>query len=534
MASQKDFVSDYQPGDRITVVLSGGTLIWSGVLAEIGERRIRLRMQDGTVRSIAYEGIIADYLQAETVPEALPEEMEAEVPMETEIPVQEKELTEEEKKLILLRDAALAVRDAVYEWEFDPASLREQVRLSPNTEEKRLMTALAENLESADAAEDYETIDKIVAAGLSLLEKAPDNTALHRLVGEAALLAEDYDLAEESLYASENYAEAFYAASLRPAADKMAEDGACHLLYDRKKVPDVVRCFVRMAADADDLSVFGRFLENERGNEPLLRAQCLAYLLLRKKIVPELPEDELTAPENLGVLEAAFREAYPFPENNQLEMMETEEKEEEVPEEEPVTLNYDQIEEEPAPEEPSAPVPTRTGLEGVIFSFKPEQKIGFIRAEDTDWFFHLNHIIDEDLQKMLEEDPAAQYLIYFDVGQNYRGDCAINVRLRDKNNPKEKEDPALLVEHHGIITRYYPFYSNGQITEGENVYNFRAAFITDPTLKNYCEIFQDVVQRQFAVVFRLKKLKDGKLVATDIQLETPFTEGEMKLIQQAT
>ena len=49
MASQKDFVSDYQPGDRITVVLSGGTLIWSGVLAEIGERRIRLRMQDGTV-----------------------------------------------------------------------------------------------------------------------------------------------------------------------------------------------------------------------------------------------------------------------------------------------------------------------------------------------------------------------------------------------------------------------------------------------------------------------------------------------------
>lgn len=526
MASQQDFLLDYKPGDRITVVLTGGTLVWSGELVEIGERRIRLQMKDTSLRSIAYEGIIADYLQVET--DTLPETEEAAAPVPDPA-----SLSPEEQKLLRLRDAALAVRDAVYEWEFDAVSLREQVRLSPNTEEKRLMTALAENLEGAYAAEDYETIDKIVAAGLSLLEKAPNNMVLRRLVGEAALLAEDYDLAEESLYGAENYAEAFYAASLRLDADKMAEDGACHLLYDRKKVPDVVRCFVRMAADADDLSVFGRFLDNERGAEPPLTAQCLAYLLLRKKVIPELSDGELTSPENLTALEAAFREAYPFPENSQLEIMESEEKEEAPAYTEPVTLNFDQIDTAAdIPEEASAPVPTRTGIEGVIFSFKPEQKIGFIRAEDTDWFFHMNHIIDEDLLKMLEEDSSAQYLIYFDVGRNYRGDCAINVRLRDKNNPKEKEDPALLVEHHGIITRYYPFYSNGQITEGENVYNFRAAFITDPTLKNYCEIFQDVVQRQFAVTFRLKKLKDGKLVATDIQLETPFTDGEMKLIQK--
>lgn len=510
MASQQDFLLDYQPGNRITVVLAGGTLVWSGELVEIGERRIRLRMADHSLRSISYEGIIADYLQTETDKPDLAS------------------LSPEEQKLMRLRDAALTVRDAVYEWEFDATSLREQIRLSPNTEEKRLMTALAENLESAYAAEDYETIDKIVAAGLSLFEKAPDNQVLRRLVGEAALLAEDYDLAEESLYGAENYAEAFYAASLHLDTDKMAEDGACHLLYDRKKVPGVVRCFVRMAADADDLSVFGRFLDNERDTDLPLTAQCLAYLLLRKKIVPELTEDDLTAPENLAVLEAAFREAYPSPENSQLDSMESEEKVEAPVYVEPVTLNFDQIDTTAGiPEEPAAPAPSRTGIEGVIFSFKPEQKIGFIRAEDTDWFFHMNHIIDEDLLKMLEEDPGAQYLIYFDVGQNYRGDCATNVRLRDKNNPKEKEDPALLVEHHGIITRYYPFYSNGQITEGEKVYNFRAAFITDPALKNYCEIYQDVVQQQFAVVFWLKKLKDGKIVATDIRLETPFKDGEI-------
>ena len=45
--------------------------------------------------------------------------------------------------------------------------------------------------------------------------------------------------------------------------------------------------------------------------------------------------------------------------------------------------------------------------------------------------------------------------------------------------------------------------------------------VTDPTLKNYCEIWQNIVQYQFEVVFRLRKLKDGKLVATDIRLEHP-------------
>ena len=122
---------------------------------------------------------------------------------------------------------------------------------------------------------------------------------------------------------------------------------------------------------------------------------------------------------------------------------------------------------------------------------------------------------------MLEEDPLGQYIVLFDVGYNSRGSCAVNVRLKDPEHPREKPDPALEVEHHGIITRYYPFYSNGQITEGDTAYNFRLAFVTDPTLKNYCEIWQNIVQYQFEVVFRLRKLKDGKLVATDIRLEHP-------------
>ena len=63
MAVREDFLTDYRIGDRVTVVL-GGKLIWTGVLDEMGEHRIRLRMEDGTVRSISYSAIMADYAPA--------------------------------------------------------------------------------------------------------------------------------------------------------------------------------------------------------------------------------------------------------------------------------------------------------------------------------------------------------------------------------------------------------------------------------------------------------------------------------------
>ena len=68
MAARADFVSDYQVGQQVTVVLGNGALCWSGQLVEIGERRIRLKMDDDTVRSVSYEGIIADYLSPQVVP----------------------------------------------------------------------------------------------------------------------------------------------------------------------------------------------------------------------------------------------------------------------------------------------------------------------------------------------------------------------------------------------------------------------------------------------------------------------------------
>ena len=509
MAAREDFVLDYQVGQRITVILGNGTLCWSGELEEIGERRIRLRMEDGSIRSVGYGGIIADYLTVEEPETQQPVSLDA------------SQLGDQPP----LRKAYLEVCAAEYEWEFDSQSLREQVRLSPNIEQKRLIVALADSLIDAEAAEDYETMDQVVSAGLSLLEKAPDSLALRRLVGEAALLAEDYETAEEMLYGIEMYAAAFYAAWMMDARDKMAEDGACHLLYERKKIPEVVEMYLRLAEKAGDLSVFGSFLENDGDANPELTARCLAYLMVCAGLSPVQESEPLSSEKNRAGMARVFSSCYPNPSPCQLEQMESEEDTADGTCSDPVTFNSEQLSDNTGWEQQPK---NRTDICGTIFSYKPEQKIGFIRAEDTDWFFHVNHLADEQLGQMLEEDPLGQYIVLFDVGHNSRGACAVNVRIKDPEHPREKPDPALEVEHHGIITRYYPFYSNGQITEGETAYNFRLAFVTDPTLKNYCEIWQNIVQYQIAVVFRLRKLKDGKLVATDIRLEHPIEEPGME------
>lgn len=507
MLAKEDFLADFRLGQPLTVVLGNGSLVWSGELIEIGERRIRLKMNDGTLRSVGYDGILAGYTPTEESAE------------EENVDIAAGEADEE--NLSLLREGVFAVRDAAYEWEFDPAALKAQIRLSPNTEQKRMVVALADNLADAEQTEDYETIDKIVAAGLALVEKEPENAVLRRLVGEAALLAEDFETAEESLYSAGNYGEAFYAAWMMESRDKMAEDGACHLLYEKKKNTELVEMFVRLAADAGDLSVFGQFLENEEEEYADLIGCCLAYLLARKKIYPELSDQSLSSPENFKLMSRLFRENYPSPENSQLEQMEQVDEDGEFPASSMVTLNSAQLTDT---DSASPEQPVRKDIPGTIFFYKPEQKIGFIRAEDTDWFFHVNHITDPELEPMLEEDPEGQYFVLFDVGYNSRGSCANNVRLRDKEHPKEAKDPELTCEHHGVITRYYPFYSNGQITEGDTAYNFRLAFVSDPELHDYCELYQDVPQHRFEVIFRLKKLKDGKLVATAVRLARPIAE----------
>ena len=439
MAAHEDFVLDYQVGQRITVVLGNGSLCWSGELEEIGERRIKLRMEDGTVRSVCYGGILADYLTAETPAEQPPVSARNEL------------LSDQPP----LRRAYLEVCAAEYEWEFDPQSLREQVRLSPNIEQKRLIVALTDSLIDAEQADDYKTMDQIVSAGLSLLEKASDSLALRRLVGEAALLSEDYETAEDMLYGIEMYAEAFYAAWMMDSSDKMAEDGACHLLYERKKIPEVVEMYVRLAEKAGDLSVFGSYVENEGDANPELVARCFAYLMVCAGQDPVDEGEPLSSEKNRAKMARIFEQCYPNPVPCQLEQMESEEDETDESCSDPVTFNSEQLADNAGWEQ--QPAKTRTDICGTIFSYKPEQKIGFIRAEDTDWFFHVNHIADEQLGQMLEEDPLGQYIVLFDVGYNSRGACAVNVHLKDPEHPREKPDPALEVEHHGIITRYYPF-----------------------------------------------------------------------------
>ena len=60
MAAREDFLTDYRIGDKVTVVLGPG-LVWTGILSEMGDNRLKLRMDDGTVRSVGYGAVLADF-----------------------------------------------------------------------------------------------------------------------------------------------------------------------------------------------------------------------------------------------------------------------------------------------------------------------------------------------------------------------------------------------------------------------------------------------------------------------------------------
>ena len=489
---REDFILDNQPGDLITVMLQNGAE-WTGKIIDWNERRVRLEM-DGVPRTISFNIIDAYYPAAvNSAPVSAPS-VPAEKPVPAATPAQ----------LAVARVSA-----AEYRIVFDPDLVREQLRLAPNTMEKERISSLFQSFLRADAEKnDPLALKRVTAAADKLAEQYPDRPLTQCIIGEMALHTENWETAEECFYSAQSYARAFFAASQLNNEEQMAEDGACHLLYEKKKEADVVYLYLRMAAKANDLSVFRRFLKTEGDLHPELTADCLCWLLQNRGL--PLPEGEnITEPTVIDAMGELFDRHYPDRADCQMKKLEPDETGEEQSEE----------------KEEAKPLPT--GLQGYLYNYAPERRIGRVfSSERPDWFFHYNHIIDPLLQSMLDTEPNRPYLVTFDVGSNDRGLCASNIRLTDPEHPYDD------VRRTGTITNFYPYYQNGRITCGEESYNFRVDEITDPDLRNYCTVFPDVVARNFTVTFLLRKVRDGKEVAVDIQMAEPFSESEQKTIRE--
>lgn len=497
---REDFVLDNKPGDYITIMLQNGTE-WTGTLLDWNERRVRIEV-NGAPRSVSFSIISAYYPAA---------------PVRTEA---ETKTAPAPKPLTMAQQAADRVTEAHYCTAYDPDLVRERLRLAPNTIEKERATALFHSFqriwEQADGDPDPLEIRRIMAAADKLSLQYPDSPLTQNVIGEMALKIENWDLAEESLYAAGCYAQAFFAAEKLNNAEKLAEDGACHLLYEKKKEADVVYTFIRLAASAGDLSVFRRFLQLEGDRYPQISSDCLCWLL-REAAIPLPDGDGVTEPTVIDAMSELFDRSYPDPDNAQI-----------------TVLEHGDDDEEDTAATPSVQAITSpkisTGLTGYIYDYSSFRKIGRIHGETkSDWFFHFNHISDASLQGMISLEPGRRYLVTFDVGHNNSGECAVNIRLTDPQKPwVETPDPYARLE--GVISRFFPTYMNGQITSGSDVYNFRVDEITDMDLQAYCEVFSDAASRKMEVTFSLRQLRDGKLVAVNIKKREPFTEEEKKSI----
>lgn len=506
---REDFILDNKTGDYITIMLQNGSE-WTGTLLDWNERRIRLEV-NGVPRSVSFSIISAYYpakparaaAEVKTVTPAAPSPAPAPVP----------------SPVTAAQQAANRVTEALYRIAYDPDLVRERLRLAPNTIEKERATALFQSFQRIwDQTEEPDSLEirRIMAAADKLSLQYPDSALTQSVIGEIALKIENWDLAEESFYVAGCYARAFFAAGQLQNAEKLAEDGACHLLYEKKKQADVIYTFIRLAASAGDLSVFRRFLQLEGDRHPKIVSDCLCWLLQEAKI--PLPDGEgITEPTVIDAMSELFDRAYPDPDNAQITVLEHGDTEVETP---------------PTPASIPATAPTKAvvTLTGYIYDYSSFRKIGRIHSETKpDWFFHLNHITDTSLQRMINLEPGRRYLVTFDVGHNNSGECAVNIRLTDPQKPwAETPDPFTRLS--GVITRFFPTYMNGQITANSDVYNFRVDEITDADLQAYCEAFADPAARKMEVTFSLRQLRDGKLVAVNIKKALPFTEEERKAI----
>lgn len=504
---REDFILDNQPGDYVTIMLQNG-VEWTGTILDWNERRVRLEI-GGVPRSVSFNIINAYYpAEAGTEPAVPPADSRpAAAACSTPAPT-------------AAQLAAKRVEEAAYRIGFDTDLVQERLRLAPNTIEKERINLLFHRFLEASSPKSKDPMDikRVMAAADKLSAQYPDSPLTQSIIGEMAMKLENWELAEECLFNGGSYARAFFAAGQLQSDDKTAEDGACHLLYENKKEPDAVYTFLRLAEKAGDLSVFRRFLRTEGDRYKALCADCLCYLL-QKGGLP-LPEGaNIAEPTVIDAMSELFDRRYPDPNHCQMAVLDgtdEPEEEEELKKEEPITL----------------PEMLPTDLTGYIYDYAPIRKIGRIHSKERpDWFFHINHITDPVLQGMMETDPEHRYLVTFDVGRNATGECAVNIRLTDKEHPYDTEtDPS--IRRSGVITRFFPTYMNGQITGGDEVFNFRVDEMTDQDLKDYCTIFPDVVQRKFDVTFSLRQLRDGKMVAVDIQKAEPFSDAELQIIRQ--
>lgn len=499
---REDFIIDNQPGDYLTIMLQNGTE-WTGTLLDWNERRLRLEVS-GTPRSLSFSMISGYYPAARETEKrtAVP----AAAPAPAAAPVSQSILT-------AAQQAVKRVENACYRTAFDPDLVRDRIRLAPNTTEKERITALFQNFQriyEQNADPDPLELRRIMAAADKISTQYPDSPLTQGVIGEMALRVENWDLAEDSLYLAQCYARAFFAAGKLQNSDKLAEDGACHLLYEKKIEPDVAYTFVRLAAEADDLSVFRRFMAIDGKRNAQITADCLCWLLQRAGC--PLPGGDGIAEDT--VIEAMcelFDRFYPDPDNSQL-----------------AALERGDDEPEPAPQ-PASPPPA-AAITGYIFDYSPFRKIGRIHSEERpDWFFHLNHITDPALTEMLSLEPGHRYQVLFEKGHNSNGVCAVNIRLADPQKPWN-DFPSAHTRLSGVITRFFPAYMNGQITSDGDIYNFRVDEIDDIELRSYCEVFNDPADRRIEVVFSLRQLRDGKLVAVSIEKAQPFTKEEQQAI----
>lgn len=490
MDSMRDFfVAEVRVGNKVSVMLAKGQE-HVGTVDSMKDDIFTIKLEDGRIKPIAYIGI-ANY-------DVLDASVEAE-PFS--------DLTEK------LEDE---IENQAITHTLNIEKLKEEIK-KEDPDFKKAISPLIESFNNAvkikETSPKFGRISKIIF-GINELAKAyPKNTILKEILGEIYFCTEEYEKSQEQFALANKFREALAVSELTEKKESQLAYCIRYLLDSHGFSPDIYNLLAKLTYKYDDLS---GLIELCRRHENALtpesvQALCpgMIYILRKYNKRPVFKDTQaLFTADNFNSL---FEQILDIQSSrNTSGVMD-------------LVNQLGQTVDMPSDEK------TETSKDewktGTITSYSSDKMFGFI---DKTFFFHLNHIIDDNLRYKLSNTYDNNCMVKFRMGQNAHGECAVDLKLYDEpvigNTINIK--PASTEEHKGFIEYYDADQEFGKIQCGDNQYGFKLYNVSDRYLQ--AKLNSDFYLGEIDVTFKHSALPNGKTGACEIYALHEFSDADKK------
>lgn len=291
---------------------------------------------------------------------------------------------------------------------------------------------------------------KVIGSALAI---AKENSSLfiQSFLGDTYSIAGEYAKAAESYMKAKKYLQAAVIYQKLDDRENLFLASALACLKGDENVseinPELFKQMVVLSAEIKDLSLLKQWYEKGKDSEDemfiayLINAYC--YLLTSVQKEAKLTGDRFYSQENLQDLNQQILAEFPLnPTENILNK--ALEYSQSVYSVANIELNYESKNGGQNPKESEAePHQNKSNSQihseknnphtnvGYISNYIDQRGFGYIETQNGDIFFHIYQVTDPEIRDCLTTRNWLRAAVQFDIGQNDRGPCAVNVRKAD-------------------------------------------------------------------------------------------------------